>query len=49
VGDRVDLALLHRRDVIGVRKDLAGTVKSAADLKGRKIGVTAPGSSTSLR
>ncbi len=34
--------------VIGVRKDLAGTVKSAADLKGRKIGVTAPGSSTSL-
>ncbi|AWN46410.1 ABC transporter substrate-binding protein [Methylobacterium terrae] len=34
--------------VIGVRKDLADTVKSAADLKGRKIGVTAPGSSTSL-
>ncbi|MFE1603166.1 ABC transporter substrate-binding protein [Methylobacterium sp. ID0610] len=34
--------------VIGVRKDLAGTVKSAADLKGRKIGVTAPGSSTAL-
>ncbi|TNC15736.1 ABC transporter substrate-binding protein [Methylobacterium terricola] len=34
--------------VVGVRKDLAGTVKTAADLKGRKIGVTAPGSSTSL-
>lgn len=34
--------------VIAVRKDLAGTVKSAADLKGRKIGVTAPGSSTAL-
>ena len=34
--------------VIAVRKDLAGTVKSAADFKGRKIGVTAPGSSTAL-
>lgn len=34
--------------VIAVRKDLAGTVKSVADLKGRKIGVTAPGSSTAL-
>ncbi len=34
--------------VIGVRKDLADTVKSVADLKGRKIGVTAPGSSTAL-
>ena len=34
--------------VIAVRKELAGTVKSVADLKGRKIGVTAPGSSTSL-
>jgi NitT/TauT family transport system substrate-binding protein len=32
--------------VIGVRKDLAGKVKSAADFKGLKIGVTAPGSST---
>ncbi len=32
--------------VIGVRKDLAGRVKSAADFKGLKIGVTAPGSST---
>lgn len=31
---------------LAVRKDLAGTIKSAADLKGRKIGVTAPGSST---
>ena len=34
--------------VIAVRKDLAGTVRSVADLKGRKIGVTAPGSSTAL-
>ncbi len=34
--------------VIGVRKDLADTVRSVADLKGRKIGVTAPGSSTAL-
>ena len=34
--------------VIAVRKDLAGTVKSVSDLRGRKIGVTAPGSSTAL-
>ena len=32
--------------VIGVRKDLAGKIKTAADFKGLKIGVTAPGSST---
>jgi NitT/TauT family transport system substrate-binding protein len=32
--------------VISVRKDIAGRVKSAADFKGLKIGVTAPGSST---
>jgi NitT/TauT family transport system substrate-binding protein len=32
--------------VIGVRKDLTGKIKSAADFKGLKIGVTAPGSST---
>lgn len=32
--------------VIGVRKDLAGKVKSPKDFKGLKIGVTAPGSST---
>lgn len=32
--------------VIGVRKDLAGKIKSPADFKGLKIGVTAPGSST---
>lgn len=32
--------------VIAVRKDLAGKIKSAADFKGLKIGVTAPGSST---
>ncbi|MGW9330919.1 ABC transporter substrate-binding protein [Bosea sp. NPDC055594] len=34
--------------VIAARKDLAGKVKSAADFKGLKIGVTAPGSSTAL-
>jgi NitT/TauT family transport system substrate-binding protein len=33
---------------IAVRKDLADKVKSAADFKGLKIGVTAPGSSTAL-
>jgi NitT/TauT family transport system substrate-binding protein len=34
--------------VIAVRKSDAGTIKSAADFKGKKIGVTAPGSSTAL-
>lgn len=34
--------------VIAVRKDIAAEVKSVADLKGRTVGVTAPGSSTSL-
>ncbi|MEN5081100.1 ABC transporter substrate-binding protein [Bosea sp. TWI1241] len=34
--------------VLAVRKDLADKVKSAADFKGLKIGVTAPGSSTAL-
>jgi NitT/TauT family transport system substrate-binding protein len=34
--------------VLAVKKSLAGEIKSAADLKGRKIGVTAPGSSTAL-
>ena len=34
--------------VILVKKELAGKVKTAADLKGLKIGVTAPGSSTNL-
>jgi NitT/TauT family transport system substrate-binding protein len=34
--------------VIGVRKALADKVKSVADFKGLKIGVTAPGSSTYL-
>jgi NitT/TauT family transport system substrate-binding protein len=33
---------------IAVRKELAGKIKSAADFKGLKIGVTAPGSSTAL-
>jgi len=34
--------------VVAIRKDRAGQIKSAADLKGAKIGVTAPGSSTAL-
>lgn len=34
--------------VVGVRKSLAGEIKSAAALKGKKIGVTAPGSSTNM-
>jgi ABC-type nitrate/sulfonate/bicarbonate transport system substrate-binding protein len=34
--------------VIAVKKDKAGQIKSAADFKGAKIGVTAPGSSTAL-
>ncbi|MBO9134852.1 MULTISPECIES: ABC transporter substrate-binding protein [Rhizobium] len=34
--------------VIAVRKDLAGEIKSMADMKGRKVGITAPGSSTAL-
>ncbi len=32
--------------VLGVRADLADQVRSVADLKGKKVGVTAPGSST---
>ena len=34
--------------VLAVKKDKAAQIKSAADLKGAKIGVTAPGSSTAL-
>ncbi len=34
--------------VLAVRKDKAGQIKSVADLKGAKIGVTAPGSSTHI-
>ena len=34
--------------VVGVRKEHATSYKSAADLKGMKIGVTAPGSSTNF-
>src|SRR5262249_38390846 len=34
--------------VLGVRKDKAAAVKSFKDLKGMKIGVTAPGSSTNF-
>jgi NitT/TauT family transport system substrate-binding protein len=34
--------------VIAAKKDKAGEIKSAADFKGRKIGVTAPGSSTAI-
>ena len=33
---------------LGVRKELAGEIKTPADLKGRKIGVSAPGSATHL-
>jgi NitT/TauT family transport system substrate-binding protein len=34
--------------VLGVRRELASKVKTPADLKGMKIGVTAPGSSTAM-
>ncbi len=34
--------------VLGVRRELADQIKTAADLKGRKIGVSAPGSATHL-
>jgi NitT/TauT family transport system substrate-binding protein len=34
--------------VLGVKKDKAGEIKTIADLKGKKIGVTAPGSSTNF-
>jgi NitT/TauT family transport system substrate-binding protein len=34
--------------VLGIRKDRANTYKSPADLKGMKIGVSAPGSSTNF-
>jgi NitT/TauT family transport system substrate-binding protein len=34
--------------VIAAKKELADQIKSAADFKGKKIGVTAPGSSTAL-
>jgi NitT/TauT family transport system substrate-binding protein len=34
--------------VVGVRKEKAANYRSAADLKGMKIGVTAPGSSTNF-
>ena len=33
---------------LGIRKELAGEIKTLADLKGRKIGVSAPGSATHL-
>lgn len=34
--------------VIGVKTEKAGEIKSIADFKGRKVGVTAPGSSTAI-
>jgi NitT/TauT family transport system substrate-binding protein len=34
--------------VLAVKKDLAGEIRSPADLAGRKVGVTAPGSSTNF-
>jgi NitT/TauT family transport system substrate-binding protein len=33
---------------VGVKRDRADKIKSAADLKGAKVGVTAPGSSTNM-
>lgn len=33
---------------LGVRKELGGEIKTVADLKGRKLGVSAPGSATHL-
>jgi NitT/TauT family transport system substrate-binding protein len=33
---------------LGVKKELAGEIKTGADLAGRKVGVTAPGSSTNF-
>lgn len=38
----------HAGIVLGMSKAKAGTYKSPADLKGMKIGVTAPGSSTNM-
>jgi NitT/TauT family transport system substrate-binding protein len=42
------VALLGRYPglVLGVRTDLAGEIKQVGDLKGRRVGVTAPGSSS---
>jgi NitT/TauT family transport system substrate-binding protein len=34
--------------IVAVRKDLAGEIKGPKDFKGRKMGVSAPGSSTNL-
>jgi NitT/TauT family transport system substrate-binding protein len=46
--DIVAFVLLNRYPglVLAVRKDLEGEIRSISDLKGRRVGVTAPGSST---
>ena len=50
-GARLQAFVLQARNsglALGVRKALAGEIKTVADLKGRKIGVSAPGSATHL-
>ena len=50
-GAKLQCFVLQARNsglALGVRKALAGEIKTAADLKGRKIGVSAPGSATHL-
>jgi len=48
--DIVAFALLNRYPglVLAVRKDLESEIRSISDLKGRRVGVTAPGSSTHI-
>ena len=36
------------KEIESLKKDKAGEIKSAADFKGKRIGVTAPGSSTAI-
>jgi NitT/TauT family transport system substrate-binding protein len=43
---RAVIELARNATVLAVRKSKAGVIKSIADLRGTKIGVTAPGSST---
>jgi NitT/TauT family transport system substrate-binding protein len=48
--DIVAFVLLNRYPglVLAVRKDLESEIRSISDLKGRRVGVTAPGSSTHI-
>jgi NitT/TauT family transport system substrate-binding protein len=48
--DIVAFALLNRYPglVLAVRKDLESEIRSISDLKGRRVGITAPGSSTHI-